>query len=203
MEQYFEAKPSTEEKIYNFEWTIMGKNYSFNSSNSVFSKRAIDFGTMAMLETFRDNNEEFTGDFLDLGCGIGPVGVVIGDLYKEANITMVDVNQRAVMLSQLNIKANNVFNAGKIIASDGFEAIEEETFDVIMTNPPIRAGKKTIFSFYEKAYDHLKLSGSLYVVIQKKQGAASSIKKLEDLFGNCEILNKKKGYWILEAVKVK
>jgi len=201
MEQYFEVKPSTEEKIYEFEWTIMGKKYNFFSSNSVFSKQAIDFGTMTMLETFKENNDDFSGKFLDLGCGIGPVGVVIGDLYDEADITMVDINERAVMLSRMNIIHNKIEHAKKIIPSNGFEAIENDMFDVIMTNPPIRAGKKTIFSFYENAYAHLNAGGSLYVVIQKKQGAASSIKKLEDLFGDCEILNKKKGFWILKSVK--
>lgn len=201
MEQYFEVKPSTEEKIYEFDWTIMGKKYNFFSSNSVFSKQAIDFGTMTMLETFKENNDNFSGKFLDLGCGIGPVGVVIGDLYDEADITMVDINERAVMLSRMNILHNKIEHAKKIIPSNGFEAIENDMFDVIMTNPPIRAGKKTIFSFYESAYEHLNTNGSLYVVIQKKQGAASSIKKLEELFGDCEILNKKKGFWILKSVK--
>ena len=70
-----------------------------------------------------------------------------------------------------------------------------------MTNPPIRAGKKTVFKFYEEAYNHLDCGGNFYAVVQKKQGAASSQKKLEELFGNCHVLIKKKGYWVFKSVK--
>lgn len=202
MEQYFTAEPTTEEKIENFKWTILDREYTFFTSNSVFSKHAIDFGTMAMLEAFREDNDEFEGKFLDLGCGLGPVGVAIGSLYPEANITMLDINIRAVKLAEMNIGQNKVNNIEKILASNCFENLGDlEKFKVIMTNPPIRAGKKTVFKFYDDSYAHLDCGGNLYAVVQKKQGASSSKKKLEELFGNCQILTKKKGYWVLKAVK--
>ena len=73
--------------------------------------------------------------------------------------------------------------------------------DAILTNPPIRAGKQIVFRLYEDAYQTLHPGGILYVVIQKKQGAPSSVKKLEEIFGQCEVIEKNKGYWILLAKK--
>jgi 16S rRNA (guanine1207-N2)-methyltransferase len=81
-------------------------------------------------------------------------------------------------------------------------SVEAEGFSAILTNPPIRAGKETIFRFYEEAHEKLQDGGSLWVVIQKKQGAPSTQEKLEGLFGNCRTVDKKKGYFIFEARKV-
>ena len=74
-------------------------------------------------------------------------------------------------------------------------------FDVIVSNPPIRAGKKVVFDILEKAYDHLNNQGELVIVIQKKQGAPSAKKKMEEVFGNCEIVKRDKGYFILKSIK--
>jgi len=71
----------------------------------------------------------------------------------------------------------------------------------ILTNPPIRAGKETIFRFYDGAYDKLVSSGELWVVIQKKQGAPSTVSYLEEKFSEVEVVEKKKGYWIVRAKK--
>jgi 16S rRNA (guanine1207-N2)-methyltransferase len=71
----------------------------------------------------------------------------------------------------------------------------------ILTNPPIRAGKETIFRFYDGAYDKLVSSGELWVVIQKKQGAPSTVSYLEEKFSEVDVVEKKKGYWIVRAKK--
>ena len=100
----------------------------------------------------------------------------------------------------MNVKENKVGDRVKIIKSSAFESIDE-SFDVIVTNPPIRAGKDVVFSFYEGAFKHLKSGGKLYVVIQKKQGAPSTSTKLKEIFGNCEVSDKKSGYFIFRAEK--
>ena len=73
---------------------------------------------------------------------------------------------------------------------------------MIVSNPPIRAGKKVVFEILEKAYDHLNDDGELFVVIQKKQGAPSAKKKMEDVFGNCEVVTRDKGYFIFNLLKM-
>ncbi len=200
MEQYFTQNPTTKDEIFKFNWNALGKEFVFNTSNSVFSKTAVDFGTMVMLETFVANEEGFIGSILDLGCGYGPVGVILAKTMGDVKITMVDINERAVKLSVLNGEENKASDKLKIFQSNIFESVEEN-FDRILTNPPIRAGKETVYTFFDGAYEHLNDGGKLYVVIQKKQGAKSSIDKLTSLFGNCETLYKKSGYFILCCVK--
>ena len=112
---------------------------------------------------------------------------------------MVDINQRAVELSNQNIQQNNVQNAA-VFQSDGFEKVEG-LYNAIVSNPPIRAGKKVIYPLFERSIDFLEEGGALYLVIQKKQGAKSAIDKLIQIYGNCEVINKKGGYWILRSIK--
>lgn len=200
MEQYFTKNPTTKDDIYKFKWNALGKEFIFNTSNSVFSKSAVDFGTMTMIESFVTNEKGFEGSILDLGCGYGPVGVILAKSMSNVKITMLDINERAVKLSEMNAKENKVAEKINVLQSNILENIEDK-FDRILTNPPIRAGKETVYSFFDKAHENLNVGGKLYIVIQKKQGANSAIDKLNSLFGNCETIYKKAGYYILCCVK--
>lgn len=200
MDQYFTKNPTTKEDIYSFDWNVNNTRFVFNTSNSVFCKHNVDFGSMLMIETFLENEQSLNGSILDLGCGYGPVGVILGRLLGDVQITMVDVNQRALNLAKMNAETNKVSNKVNIKESSAFENITDK-YDRILTNPPIRAGKEVVYSFFEGSYDHLNDGGKLYVVIQKKQGAKSAIDKITSLFGNCETINKKSGYFILCATK--
>lgn len=200
MEQYFTKNPATEKEIYKFDWNVGKEVFNFYTSNSVFSKKGVDFGSMLLIETIINENEGFSGNILDLGCGYGPLGVIAAKFFKKSFVTMCDVNERALELSLMNAKENKVNDRIKVVTSSAFENISDN-FDIIMTNPPIRAGKEVVFSFYEGAFKHLNQGGKLYVVIQKKQGAESTKTKLESLFGNCETANKKSGYFIFRAEK--
>ncbi|MDA8353999.1 MAG: methyltransferase, partial [Firmicutes bacterium] len=72
----------------------------------------------------------------------------------------------------------------------------------VLTNPPIRAGKETVYRLFREARDHLKPGGALWVVIRKQQGGPSAKKELESLFRRLETAQKKKGYWILHGLRV-
>lgn len=135
-----------------------------------------------------------------MGCGYGVISVVLKDLYPEIEMTSVDVNPRAVELTQLNCDQNKV--SSHVLVSDGFSQLKESSYDAVVTNPPIRAGKKVIYQLFDDAYDHLKKDGKLVLVIQRKQGAESALKKLEDLFGNCTVISRDRGYWVLESRKL-
>lgn len=154
----------------------------------------MDHGTQVLLETLE--GEDIHGKVLDLGCGYGPVGVVIKTLFPKTEMTSCDVNPRAVELTALNAKKNHV--SLETVVSDGFEKIQAN-YDIVITNPPIRAGKKVIYKMFDDAYLHLETGGTLYVVIRKAQGAESAIKKLKDTFGNCEMIQRKSGYWVLKS----
>lgn len=200
--QYFDPKPETESKPQEISFRMKGIDFSFTTDRSVFSKTRLDFGSELLLETVIEDLPSKTGgtlSLLDLGCGYGPIGTVLKRIFPPISITMADINERAVFLAKENAQKNLVKFAN-ILVSDRFGEISE-TFDVILTNPPIRAGKKTVFEFYEGSFDHLNPSGVLYVVIQRKQGAPSSMDKLTELFGNCETVAKDAGYWILKSIK--
>ncbi|MGM9971469.1 MAG: class I SAM-dependent methyltransferase [Anaeroplasmataceae bacterium] len=182
------------------DFTLFFKEHKFifTTDNGVFSKKYLDFGSHTLLSAFEPN--EIDAPILDVGCGYGPLGIVISTLY-EKEVLMVDINERAIELTNKNIVLNNASKA-KAQKSYLYDSLDKNMrFSSIVTNPPIRAGKKIVFEIYEKAYDYLCDGGELWVVIQKKQGASSSMDHIKEIFGNCEIVCKNKGYYILKSVK--
>ncbi len=180
-----------------FEFHFKNESFKFHTDDGVFSKKYIDYGSFVMLSTFLPNT--INAPILDMGAGYGAIGIVLSRLYDKP-VLMAEINKRAVGLIQKNIQENKV--TAEALHSNLYSAIaEKEVFSSIVTNPPIRAGKQVVFAIYEGAYQHLLAGGELWVVIQKKQGAPSSKEYIEKLFGNCEIVKRDKGYYILRAVK--
>ena len=168
----------------------------------MFSKSKVDFGTDLMLNEFLKKNKGLEAKkikILDIGCGYGVVSVILKSFYPEISITLSDVNERALELSEENLKKYGI-NDYHIIKSDAFEKIMEK-FDVILSNPPIRAGKDIIFKIYSEAYEHLNENGEFYCVIQTKHGAKSTQKKLMEIFGNCDTVTIDGGYRIFCSKK--
>lgn len=172
---------------------------NLTSDNGVFSKDSVDYGTRVLLETLLKHKDELGNDLLDVGCGYGPIGIALKKGFPEKKVTMIDVNPRAVELAKLNAQNNQV--DASIFVSNVYQELSGNTYTDIITNPPIRAGKHVIYEIFEKAYDHLENHGSLWVVIRKAQGAPSAKTFIQSIFGNCAILQKEKGYYILKAQK--
>ena len=186
-------------KIINYE--IKNEKFEFLTDNGVFSKTKVDFGTDVMLRTFLNENKKLENiRILDIGCGYGVVSVVLKRFFEKTKILSTDVNERALELTKENIQKNNRTDDFEVRKSFVFDNISEN-FDVILSNPPIRAGKQVIFEIYEKSFFHLKKNGEFYCVIQTKHGAKSTKKKLEELFGNCTTLVIEAGYRIFRCVK--
>ena len=186
-------------KIINYE--IKNEKFEFLTDNGVFSKTKVDFGTDVMLRTFLNENKKLGNiQILDIGCGYGVVSVVVKRFFEKAKILSTDVNERALELTRENIQKNNRTDDFEVRKSFVFDNISEN-FDVILSNPPIRAGKQVIFEIYEKSFFHLNKNGKFYCVIQTKHGAKSTKKKLEELFGNCTTLVIEAGYRIFRCVK--
>ncbi len=196
MSHYFMNDSSLKDEQKQINMTIKDKELVFQTNSGVFSKNGIDFGTKLLLEEIKLTHDHKT--ILDMGCGYGPIGIFVSKTNPEAKVVMADVNLKAIELAKTNAKLNQV--QVEILESDLFTNISG-SFDLIITNPPIRTGKQNIFKLYEDAYETLNINGQLWLVIQKKQGALSTIKKLEELFGNCFIAAKKKGYYILYSEK--
>ena len=165
-------------------YEVAGRNLVFATDAGVFSKDRIDRGTRELLKalTVRIRPGQRV---LDLGCGYGPIGIVLGALEPDAHVTMVDINQRACDLARQNLAANGIANA-EVVCGDFAEAVGERTFDVIVTNPPIRAGRSVLRSMIDWAHAHLVPGGELFLVVRTRQGAASLRKYMDAVFGNTD-----------------
>lgn len=200
MEHYFTNNPNTKDEFYKVECIINGERFTFTTNNSVFSKKNLDFGSRVMIETVLSELDNSKGRLLDIGCGYGPVGIIIGKNNPNLEITFADVNNRALSLTRDNVVKNGIVNKHQVLQSDIYENIGGK-YDYILTNPPIRAGKKVVHRILEESINHLNPGGVIYVVIQKKQGAPSAKAKLEAVYGDCEIIKKSSGYYILKSIK--
>lgn len=191
---YYDKVPISRESRKEISFRFLGVNYTFISDSGVFSKDKLDTGTRILLETISKLN--VSGQVLDYGSGIGVIGILIKVMFPDSSVTGFDINQRAVELSQLNAKRLNV----EVNFYQG-DHIETGEFDVILTNPPIRAGKQVIYSMFKESYNHLRESGRLFIVIRKSHGALSAVKELQQYFSEVVTLHKDKGFFIIQCTK--
>ena len=192
-EFYYSAEPTSAHDEREIEIEALGVKSRCLTDAGVFSRNGLDTGTRAMLEAL----PELHGRVLDLGCGWGPVGVTLAKRYPECEIVMTDVNHRAVELSRRNLARNGV--KAEVVQGDGFENVTG-TFDFILTNPPIRAGKAVIYRLFAEAKEHLTDGGALILVIRKQQGAASAQKYLQTLFPTVTLLDRTAGFHTLACL---
>lgn len=197
-DHYFSSNPSVQSNRQRWTYILRNREFLFETDNGVFSKREVDFGSKLLIETFvlPENN----GDLLDIGCGYGPVGLALASEFPNRHIDMVDINERAIELAKRNEELNHIHNV-RVFQSDLFDRINGKKYGAILSNPPIRAGKKIVHAIFEESKNHLHQDGELWVVIQKKQGAPSAFEKLESLFSDVCVVAKKKGYYIIKAIR--
>ncbi|MBT2292414.1 class I SAM-dependent methyltransferase [Paenibacillus albidus] len=196
-QHYYSQQPEVRHDRRTIQTVLRGKSFRFTSDAGVFSKGDIDYGSRVLIEAM-DIPEG--SSILDVGCGYGPIGISAAYLAPAGHVTMVDINSRAVELARENAQHNGIWNV-TVMESDVLGALSGQKFDVILTNPPIRAGKAVVHQIFEEAYSHLKDGGNLWIVIQKKQGAPSAVAKLESLFSVVEEVGKDKGYRVIRARK--
>jgi len=196
---YYTHNPDVvhDEKQWNFE--IFNHDFKFTTDNGVFSKRTLDYGSRTLLAVFEPTDLP-AGPILDLGTGYGPIGMALAYQSPERQVDMVDVNELALSLARKNTALNQITNV-QIFTSDCYEQVTTTDCAAIVTNPPVRAGKAVVDAMLAGANDHLTVGGTLTVVLQKKQGAPSAKKLMTATFGNCTIIKKDKGYYILQSVK--
>lgn len=191
MAQYFD-NVDLKSEIRKFDADILNNKFTFYSDNGVFCKEHLDFGSRLLLENIPWN--EITGSILDVGCGYGPIGIIASRLTGN-KVTMCDVNKRALHLAKMNAKENKI--DALIIESDCYSNISGK-YSTIITNPPIRAGKKIVYDILFSAKEYLIPDGTLFLVIHKDQGAKSLIKDLEDAY-NVQVLEKNKGFFVIKC----
>jgi ribosomal protein L11 methyltransferase (prmA) len=195
MSQYFDNDNNIKHNKKIIEFYFNDKKYNLYSDNGVFSKDKFDYGTRLLLDSI--DISKLSGNVLDLGCGIGVVGIILGTINENINIDMIDINDRAISLVRDNLTLNKV--KANVFSSDVYSNVNKK-YDYIITNPPIRAGKEVVRKFLLGGYDYLNDNGILYFVMRKDHGVKSMIKELESKY-NVTIVNKDKGFYIVSLTK--
>lgn len=191
---YFTENPDLSHEIKKIPYQLGEKQFSFFTDLGVFSKDKVDRGTDLMLKAVLQDLSSIDLSpvhCLDFGCGYGVVSIVLGTFFDEQIWQGVDINQRAVDLAQKNAQLHHLKN--QYCQADGISEMEQ-SFDLILLNPPIRTGKKVYYELFRQAACHLAENGCFYIVIQRKQGADSAVKFLSDLFSEVMIIDKTGGY---------
>ncbi len=192
--QYFENNPNLKSNQVEMTYYIKGKTMHFLTDNGVFSKKRVDFGSSLLIKTLPEMGEK---KILDVGCGYGPIGLTIAKMNPKSKVHMIDINERAIELAFKNKVLNAVENV-EIFVSNIYENVHQN-YDIIVTNPPIRAGKKVVWDITLGAIEYLDFQGEMWCVIQKKQGAESLLKGLKMTYTHVEVVEKENGYWIIKT----
>lgn len=198
-DHYYTERPNVAHDFEQWSFELKGKLFHFVTDAGVFSRETVDYGSRVLIDAFDWQEIPAKGNVLDAGCGYGPIGLAIA-YASQRMVEMVDINLRAVELAQGNANRNQLANVD-IHQSNIYENVHQEKYAAIISNPPIRAGKKVVHEILTGAYPLLETGGTLTIVIQKKQGAPSAQKKMEETFGNATIVTKDKGYYIIKSVK--
>ncbi|MEG2620502.1 MAG: methyltransferase [Bacilli bacterium] len=193
MGHYFTNDDNLELNIQKVPVEINKIRYYFYTDNGVFSKGELDYGTELLLKTL-DIKDVSTKTFLDIGCGCGPIGIYLSKL-NALKVDMTDVNLKSILLSkkaslEQNLKTN-------VFESFSYEKIIDK-YDYIISNPPIRVGKKVLYDIIMNAKLHLNAGGEMWIVVRKKQGADSLVRDMKKTY-NVTIVDKKKGFLIIKA----
>ena len=194
MNHYFTDDQQSTSNRREIPFRFFGLDYKLMSSPALFSKNQIDKGTLALLEAVIALKPE--GSLLDLGTGIGVVGITLTQLFPELSIWMSDVTDHAVKMATENVQALGLPNV--VVKSDGFEKIHQG-FDWVLLNPPIRAGKKVIYRLFEESLEHLNDGGSLVIVMLKKHGLDSAKQFLVEKGAFVEKLMNQSNYHVIRV----
>lgn len=204
-EQYFSAEPSSIDERRTLHVTLRDNDVTVQVSNGVFSTSRLDLGTSVLLKHAPKLPE--LGKFLDIGCGWGPISIALGLESPNAEIFAVDVNERALELTELNAKNVGLKHIHTSLVDDALKennTLEFNNFDIIWSNPPIRVGKEILHNILLTWIPRLKLGGAAYLVVQKNLGSDSLITWLAENLGESYSVEKyasSKGYRVIEVLK--
>ena len=195
MSQYFTNDENLKSEYRNIIYKYNDYTFNFTSDLGVFSKDRIDFASKLLVETYFKYGKKNI-NILDVGCGYGFIGITLSKIMNS-NVDMIDVNKRAIHLTNINIK--NLKANARVFLSNVYENIDKK-YDVIISNPPIRAGKKVYMDIILNAKNYLVDGGEFYFVMNKDHGVKTVIKEIKDVY-DVNVLNKDKGFFVILCKK--
>ncbi|MFP4523527.1 MAG: class I SAM-dependent methyltransferase [Candidatus Woesearchaeota archaeon] len=208
-EHYYSKNPTSEVREERIHFQVRGSTFTAIGASGLFSKEKLDKATHLLIQHCQVDNCKRV---LDLGCGWGPIVLCLAttpqnfSLAKDCELFAVDSNSRAVNYTKKNLRLNinnqpkNYILSTLVKVSDGFENIQDQKFDAILTNPPYAAGRKVCFSFIEESKNHLLPGGSLQLVARHNKGGKTLSAHMESIFGNVKTLVKKGGFRVYKSV---
>jgi len=199
LSHYFVNNQTLEHDIRTLELSLQGTNLTLITDRGVFSNKEIDEGSIVLLKSII-KTIDVKGNILDVGCGYGTLGLYLAKRYPTTKVTLFDINERAVSLTRENIKNNHLTNAHVYVDSD-YQALPKQTFNLIVINPPIHAGKKVYYPLLSEARDYLTDGGVLMFVIRKAHGAKSAAKYVSEYYTNVTQVQKDAGFYIYHATR--
>jgi 16S rRNA G1207 methylase RsmC len=178
-------------------YPFAGQKFIFDIGETLFSTFAIDHGTDILIRSIVARKPK---SILDIGCGYGPLGIILAKNNPQAKVTMTDRDLLAVKYTQYNIEKNNITNA-TALGSLGFEAIKEKKFDLIVSNIPAKIGDEAIAQeFILQPYEHLNPEGEYwFVVVSALNRLIPRLKIKDDV--NIEYVRKRRGHTVYKIRK--
>ena len=201
-EQYFSTNPNSLDLRRTLQVDLRGHKVSVQVSNGVFSSSKLDLGTAVLLKHAPQPPEN--GRFFDIGCGWGAISLALGFESPNAQIYAVDVNERALELTNINAKNAGLNNIHTYLVEDALKEDALKDIDLIWSNPPIRVGKDVLHNILLTWLPRLKVGGAAYLVVQKNLGSDSLIPWLSKNLGedfSVEKYASSKGYRIIEVLR--
>src|SRR5574344_311484 len=193
MHQYLEHNTDLKSNVKLIKVNLKNKDYTFKVDNGVFSKKGLDFGTRTLLETIP--LDKINGRVLDIGCGYGAIGIFVAS-NTDAVVDMTDINERSLALARQNVLVNHV--QANVQYSNIYSNITDK-YDYIITNPPIRVGKKILYEILFMSREHLTNNGEMWLVVSKDQGAKTLLRDLNEKY-DAKLITKNKGFYIIRAL---
>ncbi|MES9904991.1 MAG: methyltransferase [Sedimenticola sp.] len=179
-----------------FSGEARGHTLIYHTTWGLFSPKNLDAGSLLLLNHLEVNESD---DTLDLGCGYGPLGLTLAKLAPQGHSMLVDKDFVAVDYSRKNALINRIDNA-EVILSNGFSAVGDRSFDLIVSNLPAKTGKELYYLYFYDALERLNPGGRLYVVTIS--GLRKFIQKaFNEVFGNYKKLKQGQTYTVAMAVK--
>jgi 16S rRNA G1207 methylase RsmC len=171
-----------------------GISRDFISRPGVFSYGEFDDGSRSLIEVAQI---EAGNSVLDLGCGVGVVGILASDLCgPTGEMTFVDSNVRAIALAEINAKANNLTRY-RTMATHDLSGLPNESYDVILANPPYYATSAIANLFIERSKPLLKPNGRFYLVTKQVHVISEM---MQPIFGELLVFENR-GYHIVMGIR--
>jgi len=196
MPHYYSKKQTSQLNLKKINIKLKKIQFELYSGSGVFSKDRLDKGSKLLIENALIEPKDYV---LDLGCGIGVIGISLKLLYPNIKVKMLDINNRAIKLCRKNIKLHHLDDIA-VVNSNLYEKVDEK-FDTILVNPPQTAGRQVCFNIIVQAPKYLKKKGILQLVARHNKGGKVLEEKMQEIFGNSEQIAKGSGFRVYISKK--